>query len=425
MFRLLLLLCLTGGLTGCLPSTYPELEPWPDLIDLRDGLYMPGDVDFELPWALPLEEIARQHPEGRQEVVHACLLLPLTGARAEEGRDALKAALLAAEVRAEQPATERRVRWHVEDTMGQRNEAVSAAERCIGRQALLLAGPLLDRQVNEIVPAMAGRGVAVMVPEPGAANLERWDERFVAVGPPAHVMGRILAEHAASQGPPGIAAALVPAEGIGPATADRWMEHLAAQGWTRGPVLPLPANDPGPWPDALRKVAAAGATAVLIGGGVPPAAALLPVLKDEAPDLRLWMIDASSQVEFVHQAAHAGLLDHIHFTLRRWPARDFRRAFAQRWGHRPLHASASVYDAIVLGHAAGETAGFLTGPDMGGAARRFTGTSAWGDPARTDDAPRDHCAAAGYDVAVAVQGSPESGGIWTFVPVEDLGEATP
>lgn len=412
-------------LTACVPSTLPEVEPWPDIIDLRDGRYLASEVDFELPWALPLEEIERPRVAGRQETVHACLLLPLSGERAEEGRDALEAALLAVESRAERPAAARRVRWHVEDTRNIPTDSVSAAQRCLDRQALLVAGPLVDRQVNDLVPAMSGRGLAVMIPEPGSASLERWDERFVAVGPPAPVMGRVLAEHAVDTSPPGVAAALVARGEVGRGMAERWMDRLAAGGWSRGPVLELPATDPSAWADALREAVEAGADAVLVGGGVPSAAMLLPVLRDEAPEVRLWMTDAGSQVALVQQAAHAGVVDRLRFTLRRWPSRGFRRAFAKRWSHRPLPASASVHDAVTLGYAAAESADFLTGPDMAAAARKARLPSAWGASDRLGEAPLDYTAAAGYDVAVAVQGSPEGGSVWTFVPVDDAPVAAP
>lgn len=402
-------------LVGCVPSSYPEFERWTDLEDLVTGRRSPEGMGFALPWPSPLEEPPpRVRHDPRREVVHGCLLFPLTGESETVGHSALRAAALALEDRGLELGP-RVLEWHVADTTGQSRAGVEAADACIRRGAMVLVGPLMDGATNSVVRAMFEREAAILLPEPGAADLNHWNERFVAIAPPVVEMGHILGRDAA-ESDPAAAAAFVVDGPYGMAVAAAWDAAFVGTQWRSVGRRDLPQGDPEAWRVAFRESVAAGTRAFLVAG---PAKVARPIIeemnKPGFEDVRLWLVDWASQVALLDEVEQRNAVGRLRFLTRNTPDREFRRRFTRRWGEPPTELAASVYDAVMAGYQAVETSEYLVQTDLGLAARHPLHHSAWGDGTRGGDAPLDHTVAAGYTVTRAARSPPD--GVWTFEPV--------
>jgi ABC-type branched-subunit amino acid transport system substrate-binding protein len=411
-------------LVGCVPWKKPEPERWIDLDDLIAGRVPAEALPFELPWPVAEAESQRSEPGVRTETVHGCLLLPLSGPDARTGAESLKSAALALEEHRETSAPRRNVQWHVIDTGSQPHIAVDGADRCLRSGATLLVGPLMERALSGVLPVVFEREAALLVPEAGASDTSFWNDRFVAIAPPARQKGRVLAAHAVSTLANLAAVAMTTDQPHDLAIRDAWEEEIRAAGGSPRPAV-VPADlDPPTWVVALQEAVRGGANAILTTAGPGIVGGLLDELDQPGLEaVHLWVLAGAIEDGNLEQAARNGALDRLHFLVRAVPDRDFLRRFARRWGRAPNPAAgpASIYDAVLRGYDAAESSESLRPADLGRAARAALGPSAWGDASRSEPGPQGFVAAAGFRIAHAERNS-EKGGSWAFViDARDLG----
>ena len=416
--RTLVVVCSTL-VSGCLPVGEQPVQPWYDLDDLLEGRATEASLGFPLPWD-PMEPTLRPTPDRRRELVHACLVLPMTGALAAQGEAGLLAALLAwDEVRSREPGP-RQVAWHVIDTRSEERLAVEGVDACLLRGGLVVVTPPRGSDFDFLAGGLMDRGAGVFVPVAGLTDVRALDGRFVFVRPPlSGEVGRTLAEAAVQRRREGVGASLVLDDGSARQALRAWSSGLDAQGWRAVPPVELPGPEPEPWRAAFHDVVAQGATDILVIGTHTGNRPLIEELSVPAmADVHLWFLEGRIHDALLWEAEGRGALDRVHFLVGRPPSDKFRAAFEERWNRSPGAGAAEVYEAVLRASEAVQAAEFLEPESLADAGRLGRSASAWSSAERIGEADRDSLAAAGYEAAFMRRKTAPSW-IWEQVSASD------
>lgn len=387
-------------LAACVPASLPEPDPWPDLEDLLAGRASEEELGYRLPWdqtlSMPPTELSPY-----REVVHGCLMLPMSGDLAEQGRVGLQGAVLAYEERRAERPGGRQILWHVVDTQSKEKLAGEGVTACLRRGALLVVTPPRASDFDFLAGGLMDQGAGVFVPVAGLTDVSRIDTRFVFVRPPlAAPVGELLGRAATARRGEGKGAALVVEGGSSEEVGGAWSAVLEAGGWTSLGTRTLPGPEPEPWRAAFQEVVAAGATDVLVIGSHTGGRPLVEELSQEAmADVHLWFLAGRVHDALLVEAEFRGALDRVHFLAGLPPSEDFVGRYEARWREEPSGPAATVYDAVRRGYDAGEEAEFLEPVDLAATARASTGRSAWGQNQRRGEGGLDYVAGADYQAA--------------------------
>lgn len=419
----IVLLCLI--LVACVPSSRPEVRPWIDLDDLLEGRAYSDEVGYPLPWDRPDAEPEALVDRSR-EVVHGCLLLPLSGPQAELGRIGLQGAVMAFEERQLRAPAARQVVWHVVDTEGSEQLAVEGADACLLRGGLLVVTPPQASSFDFLAGGLMDRGAGVFVPVAGLTDVRSLDDRFVFVRPPlAKSVGRTLAEAAIDRREIGVGTALVLDEGGAETAAAAWSESLVANGWASLPAIPLPGVEPEPWRTALHAAVEDGATDILVVGthtGNRPVIEEMSL--DSLASVHLWFLEGRIHDALLFEAEFRRALGRVHFLVGREPSEAFSQRYVSRWREVPEGGAAEVYEAVHRAFDGAERAEFLEPSSLASVARASTGPSAWDSAARVGRAGVDSVAAAGYEAAFIRRKTAPSW-IWEQIRESEVGGLRP
>jgi Raf kinase inhibitor-like YbhB/YbcL family protein len=387
-------------LVSCVPGSSPEAGRWIDLDDLLEGRAHLAEIGYPLPWDRP-DVQPRSAPDRSTEVVHGCLLLPLSGDFAELGRHGLQGAVLAYEERSFTEPPRRQVAWHVVDTVGSEQLAIEGADACLLRGALLVVTPPRASSFDFLAGGLMDRGAGVFVPVAGLTDVRRLDDRFVFVRPPlAASVGKGLAEAALARRDGGVGAALILDSGGATEAVSAWHSALEAGDWRSLPARALPGPEPEPWRTALHEVVAAGATDVLVVGTHTGNRPIIEEMSREAmSSVHLWFLEGRVHDSLLFEAEFRRALDRVHFLVGRAPNAAFSRRYVGRWREAPEVGAAEVYEAVVRAFDAAEGAEFLEPSSLAATARASLGPSAWDSAERIGRSGVDSVAAAGYESA--------------------------
>ena len=405
--------------SGCLPLREQAPQPWHDLDDLLEGRATEASLGFPLPWD-PVEPTLRLPPDRRRELVHACLLLPMTGALAAQGESGLLAALLAwNEVTSREPGP-RQVAWHVIDTQSEERLAVEGVDTCLLRGGLVVVTPPRGSDFDFLAGGLMDRGAGVFVPVAGLTDVRALDDRFVFVRPPlSGEVGRTLAEAAVQRRREGMGAALVLDDGSARQALGAWSAGLDSQGWRTVSPVELPGPEPEPWRAAFHDVVAQGATDILVIGTHTGNRPLIEELSVPAmKDVHLWFLEGRIHDALLWEAEGRGALDRVHFLVGRPPSDDFSEVFEKRWHRSPLAGAAEVYESVLRASEAVQVSEFLEPESLANAGRIGRLASAWSSAERIGESGRDSLAAAGYEAAFMRRKTAPSW-IWEQVSASD------